>query len=71
MDKIIDYCVRQKIEYRERQSMSRFTSFKIGGAAECAAFPSCEEEIAGLIKACNENQIKYYKFIHMAFRKEK
>ena len=39
--------------------MSLHTSFKIGGAARLVVLPKSEEDISALVKACNENQIRY------------
>ena len=38
--------------------MSRLTSFRIGGPAECVAFPKSEEELSGLLKLCAQQGVK-------------
>ena len=43
-----------KIELRFGESMSRHTSFRIGGGAEVMAFPKSAEELASILKACKE-----------------
>ena len=39
--------------------MSLHTTFKIGGEARLVVMPKSEEDISALIKACNENEIRY------------
>lgn len=43
-----------KIELRFGESMSKHTSFRIGGGAEVMAFPKSAEELASILKACKE-----------------
>ncbi|MCL2013473.1 MAG: UDP-N-acetylmuramate dehydrogenase [Oscillospiraceae bacterium] len=60
MESVIKLCRGNNIEYRTDVSMSRFTTFKTGGKAKAAAFPSNEREIADLIKICKATDTKYY-----------
>ena len=43
-----------KIELRFGESMSKHTSFRIGGGAEVMAFPKSAEEMAAILNACKE-----------------
>ena len=51
---IIEFLNQEKIEYLENEPMSLHTTFKIGGAARVLVLPKSEEEIAKIIKVCNE-----------------
>ncbi len=42
------------------EPMSKHTSFKIGGKADCFASPSSAESAVALIRYCSENNIPYY-----------
>lgn len=42
------------------EPMSKHTSFRIGGKADCFASPSSAESAVALIRYCNENNIPYY-----------
>ena len=39
-------------------SMAKLTSFRIGGPADCVAFPKSEEELSRLLKLCAENSVE-------------
>ena len=45
-------------ELRCQQSLSKYTSFRIGGNAELIALPKSEEELSALLKLSNEMDIK-------------
>lgn len=59
MTKIIEFFKDSKISYRENEPMSAHTTFKIGGPARVMAFPKSEDEIALIIKKCNELSLRY------------
>ena len=40
------------LELRMEQPLSKYTTFRIGGSAECVACPKNEEELSGLLKCC-------------------
>ena len=46
------------LELRFDVPMSRLTSFRIGGPADCAALPKTEEELAALLKLCKEQGVE-------------
>lgn len=46
--------------YLCEEAMSRHTTFKIGGAAELFITPDSPKQAAKIIKACLEDEIKYY-----------
>lgn len=46
------------LELRFDHPMAKLTSFRIGGPADCAAFPKTEEELSGLLKLCAEHGIE-------------
>ena len=47
------------LELRTNQSMSRFTSFRIGGDAQLLALPKDEEELCALLKMSGEMDIPF------------
>ena len=59
LKRIIDLAKKLNIEYLENEPMSLHTTFKIGGAARLVVMPKSEEDISALVKACNENGIRY------------
>ena len=59
MKRIIDLAKKLNIEYLENEPMSLHTTFKIGGEARLVVMPKSEEDISALVKACNENSIRY------------
>lgn len=59
MTKIIEFFKNSKISYCENEPMSAHTTFKIGGPARVMAFPKSEDEIALIIKKCNELSQRY------------
>lgn len=59
MNKLIDYLNSNGIKYCENASMRDYTSFKIGGPARVLAEPKSKQEIADIIKKCNEISIRY------------
>lgn len=59
LERIIDLAKKLNIEYLENEPMSLHTTFKIGGEARLVVMPKSEEDISALIKACNENGIRY------------
>lgn len=46
------------LELRSEQPLSKFTSFRIGGNAECIALPKNEEELSLLLKLSSEMDMK-------------
>ena len=59
MTKIIEFFKDSKISYCENEPMREHTTFKIGGPARVMAFPKSEDEIALIIKKCNELSVRY------------
>ncbi|MBQ9530623.1 MAG: UDP-N-acetylmuramate dehydrogenase [Eubacterium sp.] len=59
MKRIIELAKKLKIEYLENEPMSNHTTFKIGGNARLIVFPESEDDIASLVKECNENAVRY------------
>lgn len=59
MTKLIDFLKEQKIEFLENEPMSSHTTFKIGGNARLVAIPNSTEQIAQIIKKCNELSVRY------------
>ena len=51
---IVDFLKQEKIKYLENEPMALHTTFKIGGAARVLVMPESEDEIAKVIKACND-----------------
>ena len=48
-----------QLELLENESMSRHTSFRVGGGAELMALPKNEEELAAILKASKELDLHY------------
>lgn len=48
-----------KIEYLKEESMSRHTSFRIGGNADFFITPDSIEKLTGVISICKENKIPF------------
>ena len=46
------------LELKRDVPMSRLTSFRIGGPAQCVALPKTEEELSGLLKLCAANGVE-------------
>jgi len=59
LERIIDLAKKLNIDYLENEPMSLHTTFKIGGKARLVVMPKSEEDISALIKACNENSVRY------------
>ena len=59
MTQLIEFFKDNKISYQENEPMSAHTTFKIGGPARLMAFPKSEDEIALIIKKCNELSKRY------------
>ena len=59
LTQIIEFFQDSKISYCENEPMSAHTTFKIGGPARLMAFPKSEDEIALIIKKCNELSKRY------------
>ena len=59
LKQIIDLAKKLNIEYLENEPMSLHTTFKIGGEARLIVFPKSEEDVCALVKACNENGVRY------------
>ena len=47
-------------EYSEGVLLSGLTSFKIGGNADMILFPESEEMLSAVVRACNENGIRFF-----------
>ncbi|MBR2048827.1 MAG: UDP-N-acetylmuramate dehydrogenase [Oscillospiraceae bacterium] len=63
MSKITDFIAyfgenHPELELKTNQPMSKFTSFRIGGAAELMAFPQNEEELALILKMSKKMDIE-------------
>ena len=59
MKQIIELANKLNIEYLENEPMKEHTTFKIGGNARLIVMPESEGDISALVKACNENKIRY------------
>ena len=46
------------LELRMEQPLSKYTSFRIGGNAECIACPKTEAELSGLLRLCSEQGVE-------------
>ena len=46
------------LELRMEQPLSKYTTFRIGGSAECIACPKSEEELSALLKFCAESGVE-------------
>lgn len=49
-EQIKKFLKREGVEYRERFDISRISAVRIGGTAEIAAYPRCEEELISLVR---------------------
>ena len=57
---IRDLCTQMpKLQMEEQAPMSDYTSFRIGGPAECMVFPASEEEMAALLRFACEREIPW------------
>lgn len=56
---LAEYLNNSQIEYLLDQKMSDYTTFKIGGKAECMCFPKTLEEVKDILKFCSQNNIPY------------
>jgi UDP-N-acetylmuramate dehydrogenase len=59
LKKLIEYLKSLGIDYMTDEPMSKHTSFKIGGNATLVAQPSSADEIAEIVKKCNQLNIRY------------
>ena len=59
MNQLIKELENRKIEFVENEPMSKHTTFKIGGNARLVVMPESEEEIAFIVKKCNELGVRY------------
>lgn len=59
MNNLIDFLKEQNIAFSVDALMSEHTTFKIGGPASVLVEPSSKQEIAEIIKKCNELGIRY------------
>jgi len=59
LKKLIEFLEQNNIIYSENESMASHTTFKIGGAARLVTEPKSAEEIALIVKKCNECGIRY------------
>ncbi|MBQ7740988.1 MAG: UDP-N-acetylmuramate dehydrogenase [Eubacterium sp.] len=59
LEKLISFIKENKINYLENEPMSAHTTFKIGGNARLLVLPESEEEIALIIKKCNEEGVRF------------
>ena len=57
---LLEYLNNSQIEYLLGQKMSDYTTFKIGGTADCMCFPKTQDEIKGLLRFCNQNNVPYF-----------
>ena len=46
------------LELRMEQPLSKYTTFRIGGSAECIACPKSEEELSALLKVCADKGVE-------------
>ena len=53
-------CQEIGCECLKDESMSKYTTFKVGRNAELIVFPSNYEQLSKLVKLCNENNYLYY-----------
>ena len=54
-----EYLLKNGIEHKTKEPLSRHSSFKIGGNADIAIFPKNEQELALSLEACASKGIKY------------
>lgn len=59
INKIIDFCKENDIEYIENELMSKHTSFKIGGACDLFVTISNLSSLKQIIKICKEFQVPF------------
>lgn len=60
MKKIISFIKKNKIgNIKENVSLSKYTTYKVGGIAKVMVFPKIEEKLILLIKKLKEENIKY------------
>ncbi|MBQ7203272.1 MAG: UDP-N-acetylmuramate dehydrogenase [Eubacterium sp.] len=59
MTELIQFLNKQNIKYTENEPMAEHTTFKIGGPARLIAEPKSEDEIAAVVKKCNELGVRY------------
>ncbi|MEG1448405.1 MAG: UDP-N-acetylmuramate dehydrogenase, partial [Oscillospiraceae bacterium] len=53
-------CQEIGCEYAENQSMSQYTTFKVGRNASIIVLPRNSEQLSKIIKLCNESNYVYY-----------
>lgn len=56
----IEALAKKGIAYRENESMSRHTTFKIGGCAAVFVLPETSEELSFAVKEAYDRKIKYF-----------
>lgn len=54
------FAAENGIKYLENESLSKHTSFKIGGPAEIFAKPANSEQVSAIIGFCNENEVPLF-----------
>lgn len=59
MERLIEFLNQNKIEFEANALMCEHTTFKIGGPAKVLVEPNSKDEIANVIKKCNELGIRY------------
>lgn len=55
-----EFCNFEKIEYKEKECMSKHTSFKIGGPADGFVTVSSEKELVKVVRKLNELDIPFF-----------
>ncbi len=59
MKQLIDYLTKEQIPFFENEPMANRTTFKIGGAARLLAEPCSVQQIADIVKICNQQGIRF------------
>ena len=57
IEKIKDFARSAECEFLENESLSRYTTFKIGGPARLMLFPKTEQEMSDILKFCAKEDI--------------
>ena len=60
MNNVLDFIKKNKIgKYKSNESLSKYTTFKVGGNAKVIVYPVNEDKLIELLRYLNKNNIMY------------
>ena len=64
MNNVLDFIKKNKIgKYKSNESLSKYTTFKVGGNAKVIVYPVNEDKLIELLRYLNKNNIMLIIFL--------